>query len=220
MYMILLGAPGAGKGTQAATLTARFGLVHISTGDLFRENVARGTELGLLAKQYMDCGVLVPDDVTVRMLLERLAQPDTARGVMLDGFPRTIEQAVALDKALARQGKRLDGVLHIKVPTEVLVKRLSGRLTCRTCGAVYHVTFSPPRRPGVCDKDGGELYQRPDDSEETVRKRLDVYFAQTAPLIAYYREQGLLIEIDGDQGVQAVGEALIGAVQAISHKVG
>jgi adenylate kinase len=216
MYLVLLGAPGAGKGTQAETLVKTFGLAHIATGDLFRENVANGTELGLQAKSYMDRGTLVPDDITVRMLLERLAQPDTAKGVMFDGFPRTIQQAEALAAALARQGKKVNRVLYIKVPNEVLIERLSGRLTCRVCGAVYHVKFAPPRVPGICDKCGGELYQRPDDTVETVRKRLDVYFAQTSPLIDYYTQRNLLTEINGDQDVQAVGEEMIRAVKAIA----
>ncbi len=215
MYLILLGAPGAGKGTQAVTLVKRFGVAHVATGDLFREHVAKGTELGVLAKSYMERGALVPDDVTVRMLLERLARPDTAKGVMLDGFPRTIEQAEALGKALAAQGKKVDRVLYIKVPNEALITRLSGRLTCRTCGAVYHVSFSPPKKPNVCDKDGGELYTRPDDTVETARKRLDVYFAQTSPLIEYYETRGLLVEIDGDQDVDAVGRELIRVVKGI-----
>ena len=215
MYLILLGAPGAGKGTQAATLVKEFGLAHISTGDLFRENIAKGTELGRLAKQYMDRGALVPDDVTVRMLLERLARPDTAKGVMLDGFPRTIDQAEALATALQSQGKKIDGVMYIKVPNEALITRLSGRLTCRTCGTVYHVKFSPPKVSGVCDKDGGELFTRPDDTVETAKKRLDVYFAQTSPLIEYYTKRGLLTEINGDQDVDKVGAELVKAVEAI-----
>lgn len=216
MYLILLGAPGAGKGTQAATLVEKFGLVHIATGDLFRENVARGTELGKLAKTYMERGALVPDDVTVRTLLERLSRPDTAKGAMLDGFPRTIEQADALATALAAQGKKIDGVLYIKVPNEVLITRLSGRLTCRTCGAVYHAVYSPPATAGVCDKDGGELYTRPDDTVETARRRLEVYFAQTSPLIEYYSKRHLLTEINGDQSMDAVGAEMIKAVEAIA----
>ncbi len=217
MYLILLGAPGAGKGTQAETLVKTFGFAHISTGDLFRENLAKGTPIGLLAKQYMDRGALVPDDVTVRMLLERLAQPDTAKGVMLDGFPRTIEQAEALAKALAAQGKKVDRVLYIKVPDDSLIIRLSGRLTCRTCGAVYNSRFSPPKKAGVCDKDGGELYQRPDDDVDTVCKRLDTYFRQTAPLIEYYAKKGLLSEIDGDQDADDVGRALIAVIKATGN---
>lgn len=216
MYLILLGAPGVGKGTQAATLVKTFGVVHVATGDLFRENVAKGSELGKLAKTYMERGALVPDDVTVRMLLERLARPDTAKGVMLDGFPRTIQQAEALATALALQGKKIDRVLYFKAPNDVLIERLSGRLTCRVCGAVYHVTFSPPAQPGVCDKDGGELYTRPDDTVETARKRLDVYFAQTSPLIEYYTQRGLLAEINGDQPVNAVGADMIKVVKSIA----
>jgi adenylate kinase len=216
MYLIILGAPGAGKGTQAATLVKEFGVAHIATGDLFREQVAKGTELGKLAKTYMDRGVLVPDDVTVRMLLERLALPDAAKGFLLDGFPRTIEQAKALAKALAAQGKKIDRVLCLDVPDDVLITRLSGRLTCRTCDAVYHVKFSPPKKPGVCDIDGGELYTRPDDTVETARKRLDVYFAQTSPLIKYYARRHLLTKINGDQSIDAVGADLVKAVKAIT----
>jgi adenylate kinase len=215
MYLILLGAPGAGKGTQAATLVKEFGVVHISTGDLFREHVAKGTELGKLAKSYMDRGVLVPDDVTVRMLLERLALPDAQKGFLLDGFPRTIEQAKALATALAAQGKRINRVLYLEVPNDVLITRLSGRLSCRTCDAVYHATFSPPKKAGVCDVDGGELYTRPDDTVETARKRLDVYFAQTSPLIEYYAKRHLLTKINGDQHIDDVGADLIKAVKAI-----
>jgi adenylate kinase len=216
MYLILLGAPGAGKGTQAATLVKAFGLAHIATGDLFRENVAKGTELGKLAKTYMERGALVPDDVTVGMLLERLQRPDTAKGVMLDGFPRTIQQADALSAALGRQGKKIDRVLYIKVPDEALIERLSGRLTCRTCGSVYHVKFSPPRQAGVCDKCGGELYTRPDDTVETVRKRLAAYAAQTAPLIEYYTQRGLLSEVDGNHDVDAVGAEMVKVVKGIA----
>jgi adenylate kinase len=216
MYLVLLGAPGAGKGTQAEMLVATFGLAHIATGDLFREHVAKGTELGVLASSYMQRGALVPDHVTVRMLLDRLARPDTAKGVMFDGFPRTIQQAEALSEALSDEGKKLDRVLYIKVPDAALIERLTGRLTCRTCGTVYHVRFSPPKKAGVCDKDGGELYARPDDTEETVRKRLDVYFAQTSPLIEYYTQRGLLTEINGNQAVDAVGREMVKAVEAIA----
>lgn len=216
MYLILLGAPGAGKGTQADRLVQSFGLAHIATGDLFRENLAKGTALGLKAKSYMERGALVPDDITVGMLLERLARPDTSKGVMLDGFPRTIEQAEALGTALAAGNKQVDRVLYIKVPSEALIERLSGRLTCRNCGAVYHIKFSPPKTPGVCDKCGGELYTRPDDTVETVRKRLDTYLSQTAPLIDYYMQRGLLTEIDGNKDVEAVGTEMVKVVQAIA----
>ncbi len=215
MYVILLGAPGAGKGTQAAGLAATFGLIHVASGDLFRDHVARGTELGHLAQSYMERGVLVPDDVTVRMVLERLSEPDAQAGVILDGFPRTLGQAKALAAALKRQGKKVDCVLYIEVSEEVLLTRLSGRLTCRTCGAVYHKVFSPPQRAGVCDKDGGELYERPDDAVETARKRLQVYLAQTAPLIAYYKRQKVLMGINGDQTVERVAADLAAALRRV-----
>lgn len=201
MYFILLGAPGAGKGTQAERLQERLGFTHISSGDLFRENMAKGTPLGLKAKEYVDKGLLVPDDVTVGMVMEACHGKDK---VLLDGFPRTIAQAEALKAALARTGDNLKGVLYIKVPEDVLLARLSGRLTCRNCGAMYHKVFLPPKVPGHCDLCGGELYQRSDDTEETARKRLEVYFNQTSPLIEYYRQAGLLIEINGDQPVDQV----------------
>lgn len=201
MYFILLGAPGAGKGTQAERLQERLGFTHISSGDLFRENMAKGTPLGLKAKEYVDKGLLVPDDITVGMVMEACRGKDK---VLLDGFPRTIAQAEALKAALAQIGDRLKGVLYIKVPEDVLLARLSGRLTCRNCGAMYHKVFLPPKVPGHCDLCGGELYQRSDDTEETARKRLEVYFAQTSPLIEYYRQAGLLLEINGDQAVDQV----------------
>ncbi|MGB9593072.1 MAG: adenylate kinase [Anaerolineae bacterium] len=212
-YYILLGAPGAGKGTQAAMLILALGIPHVASGDLFREHLSKGTELGLLAKQYMDEGKLVPDDVTVRMVLERLAQPDCAKGAILDGFPRTIAQAQALERALAANGQRIKAALYIKVSTDELLRRLGGRYTCKNCGAVYHIIFDPPKQPGVCDKCGGPLYQRPDDTPETAKKRLDVYFQQTAPLIEYYRQQGLLREIDGEQSIEAVHAALLKVIR-------
>lgn len=212
-YYILLGAPGAGKGTQAAMLIVALGIPHVASGDLFREHLGKGTELGLLARQYMDEGKLVPDDVTVRMVLERLAQPDCAKGAILDGFPRTIAQAQALERALAENGRRIQAALHIRVSTEELLRRSGGRYTCKNCGAVYHMVFDPPKQPGVCDRCGGPLYQRPDDTPETAKKRLDVYFEQTAPLIQYYRQQGLLREIDGEQPIEAVYAALLKAIK-------
>jgi adenylate kinase len=189
MYIIFLGAPGAGKGTQAARLAEEMGLVHIATGDLFRQALERGTELGLKAKSYMEKGTLVPDQITISLVLERLAAQDSSRGAILDGFPRNLEQAGALDKALAQNGRAIDKVVYIKVAEEELLRRLSGRWICRKCQTPYHITDSPPRVPGRCDKCGGELYQRPDDREESVRKRLEVYFAETAPLIDYYRDR-------------------------------
>jgi adenylate kinase len=211
-YIILVGAPGSGKGTQAARLHELLNLPHVASGDLFRENLKNQTELGLKAKTYMDRGELVPDDVTIAMVMERLGRPDCANGVLLDGFPRTIAQAEALDQALAATGRKIGVVTYIAVPDEALVERLSGRWLCRTCGESYHTLFNPPRRPGVCDKDGGELYQRDDDKPETVSNRLKVYWQQTSPLIDYYRRRGVLVEINGDQAIEAVEADLRAAV--------
>jgi adenylate kinase len=208
MYIIFLGAPGAGKGTQAARLAEELGLVHIATGDLFRQALERGTELGLKAKSYMEKGTLVPNRITIRLVLERLSAQDSSRGAILDGFPRNLEQAGALDKALSREGKAIDNVVYIKVSEKELLKRLSGRWICRKCQTPYHITDSPPRVAGRCDKCGGELYQRPDDKEESIRKRLEVYFAETAPLIDYYVKKGKLLEIDGEGGVAGVAERI------------
>ena len=213
MYVILFGAPGAGKGTQAAILAGKTGLVHITTGELFREAIRQETELGKQAKPYYDRGQLVPDHLTIAMLLERLSQGDCARGCLLDGFPRTLEQATALDEALAREGKVIEKVAYIQVSEDELLGRLSGRWNCRQCGSVYHERFQPPRQAGRCDQCGGELYQREDDKPETVRRRLEVYFQQTAPLIDYYRARGKLVEIDGDRSVEEVAEDLLAAVE-------
>lgn len=210
-YIVLIGPPGAGKGTQAVRLHEALNLPHVASGDLFRENLKNETELGLKAKSYMDRGELVPDGVTIAMVMERLGQPDCAGGALLDGFPRTIAQAEALDQALAGRGRKISVVPYISVPDEVLVERLSGRWLCRVCGESYHVLFSPPRRPGVCDKDGGELYQRDDDKPETVRNRLKVYWEQTSPLIDYYRRRGVLVEVNGDQPIEAVEADLYAA---------
>jgi adenylate kinase len=208
VYIIFLGAPGAGKGTQAAELARERKLVHVATGDLFRQALERGTELGLAAKSYMEKGVLVPSQITISMVLERLSAPDCANGAILDGFPRNLEQAEALDKALSQEGKAIDKVVYIKVSEEELLKRLSGRWICRKCQAPYHATDSPPRVPGRCDKCGGELYQRPDDNEVSIKKRLEVYFAETAPLIDYYNQGGKLLEIDGEGGVAEVARRI------------
>ena len=207
MHIVLLGAPGSGKGTQAGIVSQRFGVAHIASGDLFREAVNRGDELGQKAKSYMEKGLLVPDEITIRMILERIAAPDCAQGFILDGFPRTLGQAQALDRVLKERG--IDKVVYIKVSTEELVRRLSGRFICRDCQAPYHEITAPPKVPGRCDQCGGELYQRSDDSPETVRKRLEVYFLETAPLIDYYKEAGKLVEIDGERGIEEVGEELI-----------
>ncbi len=208
VLIVLMGPPGAGKGTQAKRLARDLGVPHVASGDLFREHVQNGTELGRLAKPYMDRGELVPDDVTIAMVAERLSRPDCAQGALLDGFPRTVPQAQALDARLAELGWCLQVVLYIRVSEEVLLRRLAGRWICRKCGAVYHIEFRPPARPGVCDKCGGPLYQRSDDREETARRRLQVYFRQTAPVLEYYENQGLLVEIDGEQSIENVYHAL------------
>jgi len=212
VYIIFLGAPGAGKGTQAATVARELGLVHIATGDLFRQAQEQGIELGLKAKSYMQEGKLVPDEITIRMVLERMSAPDCESGVILDGFPRNLEQAEALDKALAQQAKAIDKVVYIKVSEEELVERLSERWICRNCQTPYHTINSPPRVWGRCDKCGGELYQRPDDTPQTVKKRLEVYFTQTTPLINYYTQAGKLLEVDGEGNVDEVGRRIIAAL--------
>ena len=212
MYIIFLGAPGAGKGTQAANVVRELNLVHIASGDLFRQALKQGTELGMKAKSYMERGVLVPNEITIRMVLERLSAPDCEGGAILDGFPRNLEQAEAVDKALAQQSKAIDKVVYIKVSEQELLKRLSGRWICRQCQTPYHVTDSPSKVWGKCDKCGGELYQRPDDNIERVRKRLEVYFAETAPLIDYYARLGKLLEVDGEGGVDEVGRRIVVAL--------
>ncbi len=214
VYIILLGAPGAGKGTQAAILAQRLNAAHIATGDLFRRALEQGTELGREARAYMEKGMLVPDKITIGMVLERLPAPDCGEGIVLDGFPRNVSQAGALDEALAGQGKAIDGVIYIKVSEEELVRRLGGRWICRQCQAPYHAVNSPPHARGICDRCGGELYQRPDDTEETVRKRLEVYFAETAPLIEHYAGAGKLIEVDGEGGVDEVAVRIVSALEA------
>lgn len=204
--MILLGLPGAGKGTQAARLKELSGLVHVSSGDLFRENIGGGTELGLKAKEYVESGRLVPDEITIGMILDRIGREDAVAGFMLDGFPRNTEQAKALDAALAKDGKQIDKALYIKVDTEELVSRLAGRWTCKSCGAVFHEVNQPPKAAGVCDNCGSPLSQREDDKPEVVRTRLEVNVANTDPLLAYYRSQGKLIEIDGQRTPDAITE--------------
>jgi len=213
LYVILFGAPGVGKGTQAAILAEKTGLVHITTGELFREAIRQETELGKQAKVYYDRGQLVPDHLTIAMLLERLSQGDCAGGCILDGFPRTLEQATTLDEALAQEGGAIDKVVYIQAPQNELLSRLSGRWSCRQCGSVYHERFQPPRQAGRCDQCGGELYQREDDKPETARRRLEVYAQQTAPLIDYYRARGKLAEIDGDKSVEEVAGSLLAVVE-------
>jgi len=208
VFILLMGPPGAGKGTQAALLVEKYRIPHISTGDMFRAAVKEGTPLGLEAKRYMDAGGLVPDSVTIGIVKERLAKPDCKDGFILDGFPRTLEQAAALDTTLAELGIRLTRVVNITVPDDELVRRMTGRRICKGCGATYHVAFNPPAAADRCDKCGGEIFQRADDKEETVAKRLEVYQAQTQPLIGYYREKGLYTEIDGRQAIDEVLAAI------------
>ena len=213
MYIVFLGAPGAGKGTQAAIVAQELILVHIASGDLFRQAQEQGTELGMQAKSYMEKGMLVPDEITIRMVLERMSAPDCEAGVILDGFPRNLEQAKALDKALLEQAKAIDKVIYIKVAEEELLQRLSGRWICRNCQTPYHATITPPKVWGKCDRCGGELYQRPDDSVETVKERLKVYFSQTTPLIDYYTQGGKLLEVNGGGGVDEVSKSIIIALK-------
>jgi adenylate kinase len=214
-YIVLLGPPGAGKGTQAKAISSELGLAHISSGDLFRENLKNQTELGKLAQTYMNRGELVPDDVTIGMIRERLKQADTQKGALLDGFPRTPAQAEALSAMLSESGEQVNLVPLISVPAEELIQRLSGRWTCRAQGHIYHESFNPPKVAGQCDIDQSELYQRDDDKAETVRNRIQVYQSQTEPLIAYYRERGKLAEIDGTQPIETVTRDLLAAI----HKV-
>ncbi len=213
MRLVLVGPPGAGKGTQAQFIAAHASIAKISTGDIFRANVSQGTPLGLEAKKYMDAGDLVPDEVTNDMVRERLAEDDAVDGFLLDGFPRTVPQAVTLDDMLGGMGHKLNVVLELVVDDDEVVRRLSGRRTCRGCGHVWHLDFDPPSRDGVCDRCGGELFQRDDDKSDTVRHRIDVYAEQTAPLIAYYAERGLLIGLDATGPVEDVTERAIDALR-------
>ena len=213
MYLVLIGAPGAGKGTQAAPIANELKVAHIATGDMFRSAVARGTPTGKQAKEYLDAGALVPDAVTVAMLEERLAEPDAQGGAILDGFPRNVAQAHALDDALRGRGKSVGQAVYLTVPREELLRRLSGRWLCRNCQASYHEVFNPPRDAGKCDRCGGELYQRSDDTRETAERRLQVYFDETLPVIDHYRSAGVLDEVDGNQSIDDVREAMLSVVQ-------
>jgi len=211
-YVVLLGPPGAGKGTQAKILASELNLVHVSSGDIFRENIKNQTELGVSAQAFIKKGDLVPDELTISMIRERINRPDCELGVLFDGFPRTPDQAIALERMLGEIGGSVYAVPYLSVPAEVLIERLSGRWTCLMCGSVYHEKYNPPVNPGVCDNDGTDLVQRDDDKAETVKNRIEVYFKQTEPLIAYYKELGLLREIDGTQEIQAVTVDMLAAV--------
>jgi adenylate kinase len=211
-FLILLGPPMSGKGTQAARLSAMLGIPQVSSGDLFRDNIKNHTELGIEAKTYIDRGDLVPDQVTIGMVRDRLNRDDCRKGVLLDGFPRTIPQAQALDGILSDLGTSLAGVISISVPEEILVERASGRRICRSCGQSFHLKFNPPRENGVCDLDGGELYQREDDLPDTVRQRLAVYQNLTSPLKDYYRTLGILREVNGDQPIEEVGNDIAAVI--------
>lgn len=212
-FIVLLGPPGVGKGTQAKILAEQTGLAHISSGDLFRENMKNQTELGKLAQSYINKGDLVPDDVTIAMIRDRLTRPDCRSGAILDGFPRTTAQADALEKMLAEFGGKVDKVPYITASEKVLVKRLSGRWTCRANGHVFHDKNNPPKQAMICDFDGSELYQRDDDKSDTVVRRIQVYLEQTAPLITYYRQRGNLVEINGTQNIREVTKTLVAALK-------
>ena len=216
--IILLGAPGAGKGTQAELLVQWLPLPRVATGELFRAAIGGRTDLGMRAKAAMDRGELVSDEITVSMVAERLDQPDCARGVIFDGFPRTPAQAEALEALLAGLGRQVDLVVYVQVSRDSLLRRLAGRWTCKNCGAVYHRSFSPEKNQGICDACGGRLYQREDDTPETQARRVEVYFSQTAPLIAHYRQRGWLVEVDGEQQIAAVQRDLRQAIEVVLQR--
>ncbi|MCI5642765.1 MAG: adenylate kinase [Peptoniphilus sp.] len=213
MKLVILGPPGAGKGTQAEYIVERYNIPHISTGDIFRENIKNNTELGKEAKSYMDKGLLVPDDLVIALVEDRLNKEDAKKGFLLDGFPRTVAQAVSLDSILDKNDEKLTNVINITVDPKILIERAVGRRVCKTCGMTYHVKFNPPKVEGVCDKDGTKLIQRDDDTEETVKTRISVYFDQTAPLIDYYRAQNLLVDIDGAKDIDKVFEDIVNGLE-------
>ena len=213
MKMLMLGAPGAGKGTQAQMIADKYKVPHISTGDIFRANIKNGTELGMEAKKYMDQGLLVPDELTVKILLDRVAKEDCKDGYVLDGFPRTIPQAEVLDKALAERGESIDYAVDVDVPDENIVKRMSGRRACLSCGATFHLEHVPPKEEGICDRCGKELVLRDDDKEETVLNRLKVYHDQTQPLIQFYKDKGVMQAVDGTKSMQEVFDAIVAILE-------
>jgi len=219
MYIVFLGAPGAGKGTQASRVAKKMSLAHIATGDLFRQALEKGTEQAKRAKPYIESGKLVPDEITIQMVLERISAPDCTGGVIFDGFPRNLKQAEALDKALEGQGKAIDRVVYIKVSEKVLIERLGGRWICRKCQTPYHALYSPPKVAGKCDKCGGELYQRADDTPETVKNRLVVFHAETAPLIDYYSKKRKLLEVEGEGSEEEVESRIVAALHQETAKL-
>lgn len=209
MKIIMLGAPGAGKGTQAKQIAEKYRIPHISTGDIFRANIKNGTELGKEAKKYMDQGMLVPDELTTNLLVDRIKNADCANGYVLDGFPRTIPQAECLDQALEDLQEKIDFAINVEVPDENIIRRMSGRRACLSCGATYHIQYNPPKTENTCDVCGGQLVLRDDDKAETVKKRLDVYHAQTQPLIDYYTKKQVLVQVDGTQDINKVFEDIV-----------
>lgn len=213
MRLILLGPPGVGKGTQASNIVEKYSIPHISTGDIFRKNIKEGTELGKTAKSYMDKGLLVPDDLVVSIVKDRLTEEDCKDGFLLDGFPRTLEQGRALEKEIANMGIKLDKVVNIEADEDVLIERITGRRICKTCGENYHIKYMPPKVEGVCDIDGGELYQRDDDTVETVKTRIEVYKEQTEPLINYYKDKDLLVNVDGIQSIEDVFKDIVKLIE-------
>ena len=214
MKLIMLGAPGAGKGTQAKKIAEKYTIPHISTGDIFRANIKNGTELGKKAKTFMDQGLLVPDELVVDLVVDRVNQEDCKNGYVLDGFPRTIPQAEALDRALAAMGEKIDYAIDVEVPDENIVNRMSGRRACVDCGATYHIEFNPSKEEGVCDICKGDLYQRADDNEETVSKRIQVYLDETKPLADYYSKVGIIADIDGQQSIDKVFNDIVSALES------
>lgn len=213
MRLILLGPPGVGKGTQASAIVERYNIPHISTGDIFRANIKEGTKLGMQAKDYMDKGLLVPDELVISIVNDRLTWKDCENGFLLDGFPRTVNQAEALDTQLDKMGVKLDRVINLDADKDTLIQRATGRRICKTCGATYHIENNPPKREGICDIDGGELYQREDDKKETVATRIGVYLAQTEPLIDYYREKSLILDIDGTKPIKEIFQTIVRALE-------